>query len=189
MRFVYDGTDLTLEYDAAGNVVRRQVHGSGEDEPLVTYEGSGTGVNADRRYLHSDERGSIIALSPGTGIVANFQRYDEYGVPAATNTGRFQYTGQVWINELKLHNFKARWYWADGGRFLQPSAFNDATPQTALDTAGSFNALDYEQYGYDANGNRTSLRTRAAETLNFTYDNLNRMTGQGGRGALTLLGG
>jgi hypothetical protein len=28
-RFVYDGTDLTLEYDAAGNVVRRHVHGPG----------------------------------------------------------------------------------------------------------------------------------------------------------------
>jgi RHS repeat-associated protein len=126
-RFVYDGTDLTLEYDAAGNVVRRYVHGPGADEPLVTYEGSVTGTNADRRYLHADERGSIVALSAGTGIVSSFNRFDEYGVPAATNTGRFQYTGQVWINELKLHYYKARWYDSGLGRFLQrdPVGYDD----------------------------------------------------------------
>ena len=35
---------------------------------------------------------------------------------------------------------------------------------------------DYEEYGYDANDNRTSLRKRDARTLTFTYDALNRMT-------------
>jgi RHS repeat-associated protein len=35
---------------------------------------------------------------------------------------------------------------------------------------------DYEQYGYDANGNRTSFRNRAGETIGFSFDALNRMT-------------
>ena len=43
-------------------------------------------------------------------------------------------------------------------------------------TAGSANASDYEQYGYDANGNRTSLRKRDASTLTYSYDALNRMS-------------
>ncbi len=35
---------------------------------------------------------------------------------------------------------------------------------------------DFEQYVYDANGNRTSLRKRDASTLTYQYDNLNRVT-------------
>jgi RHS repeat-associated protein len=38
------------------------------------------------------------------------------------------------------------------------------------------NSADYEQYGYDANGNRTSWRRRNGNTLTFTYDALNRIT-------------
>ena len=41
---------------------------------------------------------------------------------------------------------------------------------------GQVNAADYEEYGYDAVGNRTSLRKRDGSTLTFQYDNLNRMT-------------
>ena len=35
---------------------------------------------------------------------------------------------------------------------------------------------DFEQYGYDLNGNRTSLRNRAGEWLSFSFDALNRMS-------------
>ena len=42
-------------------------------------------------------------------------------------------------------------------------------------TPGTVSATDYEQYGYDAAGNRLSLRRRDGRTLTFTYDNLNRM--------------
>jgi YD repeat-containing protein len=41
---------------------------------------------------------------------------------------------------------------------------------------GQVNAADYEQYTYDANGNRTSLRKRDGSVLAYQYDNLNRMT-------------
>lgn len=41
---------------------------------------------------------------------------------------------------------------------------------------GTINPADYEQYGYDAGGNRTSLRKRDGSTLTFQYDDLNRMT-------------
>ena len=43
-------------------------------------------------------------------------------------------------------------------------------------TAGVASTDDYEQYGYDANGNRTSLRKRDGRTITYTYDNLNRVT-------------
>jgi RHS repeat-associated protein len=41
---------------------------------------------------------------------------------------------------------------------------------------GSVNELDYEAYGYDANGNRTSLRKRDERTIAYQYDDLNRVT-------------
>ncbi|HEX8535333.1 MAG TPA: RHS repeat-associated core domain-containing protein [Allosphingosinicella sp.] len=116
-RFLHDGTDLIAEYNSFNMLQRRFVHGPGVDEPLVWYEGTGTG---DRRFLHADERGSIVAVSNGSGTVTNINRYDEYRVPASTNVGRFQYTGQKWIGEIGRYDYKARMYWPGGGRFMQP---------------------------------------------------------------------
>jgi RHS repeat-associated protein len=55
-------------------------------------------------------------------------------------------------------------------------AYDDTTQATALATAGSVNAADYEEYGYDPQGNRVSLRKRDCSVLTYDYDHLNRMT-------------
>jgi RHS repeat-associated protein len=86
------------------------------DEPLVWYEGSGA---SDKRYLMADERGSVVAVTNGSGTVTNVNSYDAYGKPGSSNTGRFQYTGQMWIAELGLYHYKARAYHPGLGRFLQ----------------------------------------------------------------------
>jgi RHS repeat-associated protein len=53
--------------------------------------------------------------------------YDEYGVPASTNQGRFGYTGQVWLPEVGLNYYKARMYAPTLGRFMQtdPIGYGD----------------------------------------------------------------
>jgi len=129
----YDGLDMIVELDTSGSTVkRRYVHGPGVDEPLVWYEGSGT---TDRRYLHADERGSIVAVSDNAGGIIGINRYDEYGVPASTNIGRFQYTGQKWLPEAGLYDYKMRMYNpVVGGRFMQP------------DPIGYFDGMN--RYGY-----------------------------------------
>ncbi len=43
-------------------------------------------------------------------------------------------------------------------------------------TPGQVNTSDYESYGYDAVGNRTSLRKRDGVVLGYQYDALNRVT-------------
>lgn len=43
-------------------------------------------------------------------------------------------------------------------------------------TTGVASTSDYEEYGYDANGNRTSLRKRDGSTIAYQYDALNRNT-------------
>jgi len=40
--------------------------------------------------------------------------------------------------------------------------------------SGTSNINDYEQYGYDANGNKTSWRRRDGQTFGYSYDNLNQ---------------
>jgi RHS repeat-associated protein len=123
-RFLYDGVDAIGEYDANGNVLRRYVHGPEDDDPIVQYEGSGL---TNRRWLHTDEHGSIVAASDSAGNMLNINSYDEYGIPAASNSGRFQYTGQMWIPELGLYHYKARAYSPTLGRFLQtdPTGYQD----------------------------------------------------------------
>jgi RHS repeat-associated protein len=116
-RFAYDGLDLIAEYDGANALKRRYVHGPGVDEPLVWYEGTGT---TDRRWYHADERGSIVALTNASGTATVINSYDEYGIPETTNTDRFQYTGQTWIEEIGMYYYKARIYSPTLGRFLQP---------------------------------------------------------------------
>lgn len=41
---------------------------------------------------------------------------------------------------------------------------------------GAVNEADYEAYGYDLVGNRTTLRKRDGTTIAYTYDGVNRMT-------------
>jgi RHS repeat-associated protein len=134
----YDGANMIAEYDASNSLFRRvarhgrceRPHGPGEPapakagEPLVWYEGSGT---TDRRWLLADERGSIIAVTNGSGTVTAINSYDEYGIPGSANQGRFQYTGQAWLSDFGLYHYKARAYSPTLGRFLQtdPIGYGD----------------------------------------------------------------
>jgi RHS repeat-associated protein len=88
----------------------------------------------------------------------------QYVIDANGNRAQFTYDG---FDRLQKWIFPS---------VTRPASFNDATQATALSTAGAVNGADYEQYGYDANGNRTSLRKRDGSTLTYTYDALNRMT-------------
>ncbi|MHA7602601.1 DUF6531 domain-containing protein, partial [Alicycliphilus sp. T452] len=43
-------------------------------------------------------------------------------------------------------------------------------------TAGTASTTDYEEYGYDANANLTSVRKRSGQSITLAYDNLGRLT-------------
>ena len=84
--FDYSGDQMISEYNAraASALTRRYVYGPGEDEPLVWYEGAGT---TDKRYLHADERGSVIAITNASGTVTSTNSYDDHGIPSAGVAG------------------------------------------------------------------------------------------------------
>lgn len=125
-RFQYDGIDLLAEYDANNAVQRRYVHGPGIDNPIVWYEGSTIG-NTTRRFLMADERGSIVSITDSAGATVNINAYDEFGIPAPSNLGRFGYTGQIWLPEVGVWYYKARIYSPTLGRFMQtdPIGYGD----------------------------------------------------------------
>jgi RHS repeat-associated protein len=123
-RLGYEGQSLIGEYNSSNALQRRFVFGPGTDEPLVWYEGTGTST---RRWFHADERGSIVATSDSSGNMVAINTYDEHGIPGASNTGRFQYTGQQWLTDIGMNYYRARIYSPTLGRFLQsdPIGYGD----------------------------------------------------------------
>ncbi len=118
-QFLYDGDALVAEYNGStGALLRRYVHGPGEDTPLIWYEGA-TVAAAIRRSLQANHQGSIVSIADSSGNSLGINTYNEYGVPGPNNAGRFQFTGQAMIPELNLYYYKARFYSSTLGRFLQ----------------------------------------------------------------------
>ncbi len=125
-RFLYDGDKLAAEYNGSGVLLRRYMFGPGIDEPILVDEGSALNCSGTK-VLHTDHQGSVIAQADCWGNRTAINSYDEYGVPASGNQGRFQYTGQAWIPELGMYYYKARIYAPMLGRFMQtdPIGYDD----------------------------------------------------------------
>jgi RHS repeat-associated protein len=118
-RFIYDGDEVVAELDSSGNIIGRYVRGDAPDEIITGYTSSDPTA---RGWYHLDNRNSVIAVTDPNGVVTVVNRYGEYGQPQGGNYGTFQYTGQMWLGEIGVYNYKARMYWPNerpGGRFMQ----------------------------------------------------------------------
>ena len=93
--YVYDGDQVIMEYNTSGQALRRYVYGGGIDEPICLFT-----TNAQYSY-HFDSLGSVIALSSGSGAVAERYTYDAFGKPSwiSSISNPYLYTGRNTIQK------------------------------------------------------------------------------------------
>jgi YD repeat-containing protein len=95
-----------------------------------------------------------------------------YGVSAdQANDVATTYTANGKVQTVTDAENNKTTYAYDGHDRLSQTLYPSATKG-----AGTSNASDYEQLGYDAGSNVTSLRLRDGNSLGFTFDALNRLT-------------
>ncbi|GIX17125.1 MAG: hypothetical protein KatS3mg119_1311 [Rhodothalassiaceae bacterium] len=129
-RFVWDGAQVIAELDAAsGAVKRRYVPGPGTNEVIAWYEGAGVG---ERRFIHQDERGSVVAVANGAGAAIATFRYGPWGESSDTAFSRFGYTGAIRLPGTDLLHMRARVYATELARFLEPDPIGFASGQVNL---------------------------------------------------------
>ncbi len=127
-RFLYDGDALVAEYDGAGTLHRRYVHGArAADDPLVWYDGAALG-STNRRYLHADHQGSIVAADQRQRqrAVRSTATTNRASPPPPTSAGSST-PARRGSPELGMYYYKARIYSPTLGRFLQtdPVGYED----------------------------------------------------------------
>ncbi|MES2136182.1 MAG: RHS repeat-associated core domain-containing protein, partial [Pseudomonadota bacterium] len=148
-RFLYDGLDAIAEYNGSNALQRRFVFDPTTGQPVVQYEGAGVAAT-NRRYLSQDERGSVISVSSSSGASLGINSYDEYGKPGAGNLGRFQYTGQKWIGEAGLYDYKARDYLPHLGIFAQTDPIGQADSPNLYAYVGADPLNNVDPFGLEA---------------------------------------
>jgi RHS repeat-associated protein len=124
--FLSDGAEEIAEYDGAGGLLRRYIPGPGTDQPIAMVTPSG-GTH-QHSYFHTNRQGSTVAMSNDAGAVAEGPyTYDAYGQEAPSTGVPFKYTGRRLDPETGLYYYRARYYSAALGRFLQtdPIGYQD----------------------------------------------------------------
>ncbi|MBU3922105.1 MAG: RHS repeat-associated core domain-containing protein, partial [Alphaproteobacteria bacterium] len=121
--WVHAGSMEIAEYSSAGSLLRRFVPGTVIDQHVAMIEAGGA------TYLyHPDRLGHIIALSVGTvgspdrGDLSDKYVYTPFGVqlPLVSSANPFRYTGRRYDPETGNYYYRARYYDAGLGRFLEP---------------------------------------------------------------------
>jgi RHS repeat-associated protein len=116
--FLSDGSEEVAEYTGAGGLLRRYVPGPGTDQPIAMI--TPVGASHTRSYFHVNRQGSTVAMSNDAGVMAEGPyTYDAYGQGASSGGVPFKYTGRRLDPETGLYYYRARYYSASLGRFLQ----------------------------------------------------------------------
>ena len=114
-KYLYDGYNILAEYDGTGNMTARYTQNLAIDDPLSMVRGGSA------YYYHKDALGSITAMTDVNGQVAQTYEYDSFG-NIANQTGNienpFTYTGREYDAETGLYFYRARYYDARAGRFI-----------------------------------------------------------------------
>ena len=144
--FLYEGDEPVADYliksinnnlnsfsDDRPRLSRRYINGAGVDERVAYMEyNTNNGNRTLLNYYVTDYQGSVIGQiqdSDGTFYGSKAYTYEPYGNPRESDgVGQpFRYTGRRWDEETRLYYYRARYYSANLGRFLQtdPIGYED----------------------------------------------------------------
>ena len=115
---VWDGDQMVLETDGAGNVTNKYIRGIN----LIYSEDSG----ANRRYFLYNGHGDTVQLTSTTGSSIKTYDYDAFGNeknPDPSDTNMFRYCGEYFDKETGTIYLRARYYDPTIGRFITEDSY------------------------------------------------------------------
>jgi RHS repeat-associated protein len=134
--YYLDGARVIEDLGPNDEVRRTYVYGNGIDEMLMM-ERWENNVPEDRKlYYHENALGSITHISNEKGEIEESYKYEAYGkVTIYDERGkerkksrfknRYLFTGREYNSETGLYYYRARYYSAEMGRFLQRDTVRD----------------------------------------------------------------
>ena len=122
--YVYDGSNIGLQYDGTNQLVGSFVNGPGLDNVLAETRGAST-----YDYL-KDGLGSTTALVDAAGSVVDAYTYSAFGQQSASGAvpNPFTYTGREFDARTGLYYVRARYYNPAVGRFVSEDPLPSTNP-------------------------------------------------------------
>ena len=128
--YLWAGDDIIAEYGGTGTLLRRYIPGPGIDEPVAMVSYNSSGAKTATAYYHADHAGTVVALSDTDGDLEESYTYSAFGEVGTEGVegNPFRYTGRQLDPETGLYYYRARYYSAALGRFLQtdPIGYGDS---------------------------------------------------------------
>ena len=118
---------MIAEYDVNNSLLRKFVYGPDIDEPICMID---VADSNKVYYYHFDGLGSVAALSNVNGDIVERYSYDVFGevtmydindvgISESSVKNPYFFTGRRYDEETGLYYYRARYYKAEVGRFLQ----------------------------------------------------------------------
>ena len=129
--FIYDEEHVVEEIDSSGQVTH-YIYGPQIDEILSMIKPDTT-----KYYYHGDSLGSVSTITDAAGLIKESYDYDVYGkrhlkdasgnpIEQSLIGNPYMFTARKFDNESGLYYFRARYYDAAIGRFLQVDPISSA---------------------------------------------------------------
>ena len=115
-RYVYDKEDIISEFNGSNSLVAKYTHGVEIDEPLVMERGGAS------YFYQRDGLGSVTEMTNTSGTAEQTYVCDSFGQIVSQSgsiVNPYTYTGREFDSESGLYYYRARYYDASIGRFLQ----------------------------------------------------------------------